>query len=1185
MVAIFGSAAYFYTKNKEKVTPPPVVEDVKVEETVKAADQVATDEGKVVSDQKESATQSGVLEYTSKYFETKNGFNALGVSWQESSAAATDISFYLRAKKSGVETQWFKADKVLESSKSGVSSYAAETPILVEGDQYQYRVTFKKKTNKISNVEINIINTDGATETNFFQKLSRILGVGQSVAAPSILSRSAWGAGAPNNTKAELQSYINRNGLNYDADKLYWPAAHAAKSTKFIVHHTAGQNNPTNPAAAVRAIWVYHTFSRGWGDIGYNYLVDQNGKIYEGRYGGDHVVAGHAAPYNYDEKNDAASIGISVLGDFSTYAPNSNIQSGLARIIGYKSYMFGINPTGKSQFDDKYTYNIAAHRDYTSTACPGAALYAKLATIRTKSASEKSNYGPVVSGFSISDTTPLVGESITGSFTIKNTTSTTIVLERLKIEGKKTDGSLDSFGGFSNVALQPAGVSGDSYSFRQTKEAPTAGKYNYYILYKKDGLWTKPVVGGGVGSISLQSYGTPYNVRMTSSLALPEFPVATTPTTGAFTLENTGDQPVKYDRIKIVVRQSNGDFGTSGWAYSDVTIAGKSKYNFNLGVTLPADTYALEVEYYKDGTWSNFAKLSGVSDSLTRRVFATPASLSLGSGITLSKTKALVGESVGAKFTIENKGDQPLRLSSLAALATASSGSKYLYPDKKNIVLCRAGLVASYCSYSGPVSYDQVRSFSSASSYKISVQALAGGRAQAVVVPAAVAVVNPAIVTVQAVNYNNVILKSFATNDSTPAVGQPLKATYRIYNNNSYPMTFRRIKVDVYLSNGKRADFAGLSGVTIPAKSYIDRVERRVVDTTATHTLRVAYQYGSTWRRPVLGSGVPSTLSATPHYPVIKVVSSLNITPAAAIAGSTFTATFKLKNYEKATVYIGSLKTGHTLNNRTSYFPGVNIGLSPGETITYSQSKIIREGVNHTAHVTYKRYNGSWTRPSGATSSIKASDTFKVYIEVSVLGGQTLPASSGRIAREQHLDLVADETASQHYSRSGVPTNPTWLRNGMAGGYGSFGGYGYPPVADERYYITMRWNYVDWYSGTLGDPDQMYCGSGYEYYSVNYYNSYKYNGQYCVPRTYSRNADLVLKLWHWKKRVVVTNPANGKKVVVSIVESGPAIWTGRKAGLSPEAMLALGISASTNGNNPLGFAWAADQATPLGPVN
>ena len=77
-----------------------------------------------------------------------------------------------------------------------------------------------------------------------------------------------------------------------------------------IIHHTDSPNEQ-DPLTAIRAIYYYHAVTQEWGDIGYNFLIDRNGTIYEGRYGGANVVGGHALQYNY------GSVGIGLIGDFT----------------------------------------------------------------------------------------------------------------------------------------------------------------------------------------------------------------------------------------------------------------------------------------------------------------------------------------------------------------------------------------------------------------------------------------------------------------------------------------------------------------------------------------------------------------------------------------------------------------------------------------------------------------------------------------------------------------------------------------------------------------------------------------------------------------------------------------------------------------------------------------------------
>ena len=87
-----------------------------------------------------------------------------------------------------------------------------------------------------------------------------------------------------------------------------------------IVHHTAGSNSyrPSQSAAIVRAIEIYHVLGNGWNDIGYNFLVDKYGQIFEGRYGGieRNVVGAHAQGFN------TGSVGVALLGTYTSKAPS-----------------------------------------------------------------------------------------------------------------------------------------------------------------------------------------------------------------------------------------------------------------------------------------------------------------------------------------------------------------------------------------------------------------------------------------------------------------------------------------------------------------------------------------------------------------------------------------------------------------------------------------------------------------------------------------------------------------------------------------------------------------------------------------------------------------------------------------------------------------------------------------------
>lgn len=164
---------------------------------------------------------------------------------------------------------------------------------------------------------------------------------------------------------------------NDKGESLYWPREYAKNIKKIIIHHTATSGDLSDPAASMRAIYYYHTVRRGWGDIGYNYLIDPRGNIYEGRAGGERVVAGHTRGYN------TGSIGIAVLGNYEENAVPFEVLDALGRLIGNKAEQYDIQVDGFGQFRGKVIANVMGHRDAAATVCPGQKLYDALPVLNT----------------------------------------------------------------------------------------------------------------------------------------------------------------------------------------------------------------------------------------------------------------------------------------------------------------------------------------------------------------------------------------------------------------------------------------------------------------------------------------------------------------------------------------------------------------------------------------------------------------------------------------------------------------------------------------------------------------------------------------------------------------------------------------------------------------------------------
>jgi hypothetical protein len=206
--------------------------------------------------------------------------------------------------------------------------------------------------------------------------------------SPQIVPRQEWGA---NET-------IKRAPPRY------------AKGVYFaIVHHTAGTNayGPGASAAIVRGIELYHVRGNHWNDIGYNFLVDRYGQIFEGRAGGidRNVIGAQAQGFN------TGSVGVAVIGNYQSATVSPATEHALAALLAWRLDVAHVDPLGtatwRSGGNPKYPRGtpvqlraISGHRDTGFTSCPGTRLYAKLPDLAHQVASIglPKLYAPTVKG-------------------------------------------------------------------------------------------------------------------------------------------------------------------------------------------------------------------------------------------------------------------------------------------------------------------------------------------------------------------------------------------------------------------------------------------------------------------------------------------------------------------------------------------------------------------------------------------------------------------------------------------------------------------------------------------------------------------------------------------------------------------------------------------------------------------
>ncbi|MDF1597152.1 MAG: S-layer homology domain-containing protein [Acidimicrobiia bacterium] len=240
---------------------------------------------------------------------------------------------------------------------------------------------------------------------------------------PTIIPRSAWGADSCLPDHPEAPEYGNHLEVMF-------------------VHHTyhAGSASNSYTEASVKdliySICSYHVNARGWKDIGYNFLIDKFGNIYEGRAGGiDEVVwAAHTEGFNY------YSTGVAFIGDHSTVAPTAAAQAAFKELAAWKLDLHHVDPIGNvlieslggpvyAEGEIANLTRISGHRDAAMTSCPGWAGYSLLGGLR--SAIDQYGGAKIYGGWILND--PVPGFPETGydpvAFNLRFTRATAWTLE------------------------------------------------------------------------------------------------------------------------------------------------------------------------------------------------------------------------------------------------------------------------------------------------------------------------------------------------------------------------------------------------------------------------------------------------------------------------------------------------------------------------------------------------------------------------------------------------------------------------------------------------------------------------------------------------------------------------------------------------------------------------------------
>ncbi len=388
---------------------------------------------------------------TSRVLRAPRRVSLAGLAWGDGGEAPEDAEVRGR-RRGGRWTRWVHLHGGADHAPDGEGPRRSTEPVwLGRVDELQVRVK-----GGVAGLHVHAVAVDGKAEP--------VARIAQTAAPFPITPRSAWGA----------DSIPPRSTPEYGAVQLAF------------VHHTVTANGyaSTDSAGIVLGICRYHRDANGWNDIGYNFLVDRFGQVFEGRAGGvdQAVVGAQAQGYN------STSTGVAVIGTHESVPVGDLTLGALAILIGWKLALHAVTPTGQVTVTSAggsanrhpagtpVTFErISGHRDGDTTTCPGAALYAQLPALRD--AAQRVAPAPAAA-----PPTPPASSSATTTVSLRAT-------KRIRAGSRvKLSGACDARGSVQ-VVMERAGGDMRFKYIRRVRMTVRDGEFSGRVALRKPGLY------------------------------------------------------------------------------------------------------------------------------------------------------------------------------------------------------------------------------------------------------------------------------------------------------------------------------------------------------------------------------------------------------------------------------------------------------------------------------------------------------------------------------------------------------------------------------------------------------------------------------------------------------------------------------------------------------------------------
>ncbi|HXY71310.1 MAG TPA: N-acetylmuramoyl-L-alanine amidase [Actinomycetota bacterium] len=314
-------------------------------------------------------------------------FTEVGVSWEQHGAPRRPVSATVSVSGGGASSPVLLRDEEFDGGPDPGSTERRRS----------LHATEPLWTGRGRCVEVSLHLPAGVTVAGarvaFLNTLGTAFG-GPAVLTPLPIPAAAETDALPEQSSATKPTIISRKGWGADPGKINCFFGYAPALKMAFVHHTDTPNDygPSQSAAIVRGIYAYHTDVHKWCDIGYNFLVDRYGRIFEGRQGGEDepVIPAAVKGFNTD------TVSVAAIGTFTTATPPPAMLGSIEHLLAWRLSLAGISPGATAYMESgggigvrwkKGTWvhlrTISGHRDANFTSCPGNRLYADLPAIRS----------------------------------------------------------------------------------------------------------------------------------------------------------------------------------------------------------------------------------------------------------------------------------------------------------------------------------------------------------------------------------------------------------------------------------------------------------------------------------------------------------------------------------------------------------------------------------------------------------------------------------------------------------------------------------------------------------------------------------------------------------------------------------------------------------------------------------